>query len=95
MYVITLKFGQHREKASLLMDAHNMWIRRGFEDGVFLLTGGLKPSAGGLVLAHQTTRDALETRVQADPFVVEGVVTAEIMEVSPGRTDERLDFLRA
>lgn len=94
MYVVTLKFAEQRAKAPQLMEAHNAWIRQGFEDGVFLMTGGLRPSVGGIVLAHNATREALEARVLADPFVMEGVVTAEIMDVSPGRTDARLDFLR-
>jgi hypothetical protein len=28
-----------------------------------------------------------------DPFVAEGVVSAEILEIAPGRADERLKFL--
>lgn len=30
--------------------------------------------------------------VQADPFVAEGVVAAEILDIAPGRTDERWPF---
>jgi hypothetical protein len=33
--------------------------------------------------------------VDADPFVAEGVVTAEILEISPSQADARLDFLLA
>jgi hypothetical protein len=31
----------------------------------------------------------------AAPFVAEGVVSAEILAIAPGRTDERLAFLQA
>lgn len=77
------------------MDGHNAWIRRGFEDGIFLLVGSLQPNAGGAILAHGASLTAIEARVQDDPFVAEGVVRAEILEVVPGRTDERLAFLKA
>ncbi|WP_394199251.1 hypothetical protein [Litoreibacter albidus] len=33
--------------------------------------------------------------LDADPFVREGIATAQIQEVSPARTDQRLSFLKA
>ena len=77
------------------MDGHNAWIRDGFEAGVFLAVGSLQPNAGGGILAHNTTREALDARIAADPFVAEDVVTAEVLEITPARTDPRLDFLKA
>ena len=75
------------------MDGHKEWIRRGFNDGVFILTGSLQPSLGGVVLAHNTSLSGLKERVHDDPFVVENVVCAEILEITPGQADERLSFL--
>ena len=46
-----------------------------------------------MVLAHNTTREALEARVALDPFVAEKVVEAEIAEMAPHRAEERLQFL--
>lgn len=94
MFVITLRFAD-KTKASQFMDGHNAWIRRGFDDGVFLLAGSLQPNTGGAILAHNASRSEVEERVQDDPFVAEGVVSADILEVTPGRTDERLAFLKA
>lgn len=77
------------------MDGHNAWIKRGFDDGVFLVVGGIQPSMGGCIVAHDTTRSELQARVDDDPFVAEDIVTAEILEVSPAKTDNRLAFLIA
>lgn len=93
MFLVTLKFSASKAKAAQFMEGHNAWIRRGFDDGVFLLTGSLQPAAGGAVLAHNVCRADLETRVKDDPFVAEDVVQAEIVEIKPGKTDERLAFL--
>jgi uncharacterized protein YciI len=93
MFVITLKFAD-RAKAPKFMDGHKSWIARGFDDGVFLLAGNLQPNAGGAILAHNVARPDLEARVREDPFVAEGVVLADILEIAPGRTDERLAFLK-
>lgn len=95
MFLVTLKFSANKASAGQFMDGHNAWIKRGFDDGIFLLTGSLQPNAGGAVLAHNVSRADLETRVWDDPFVAKDVVTAEITEISPSRTDERLAFLRA
>jgi len=94
MFIITLRFAD-KAKAAQFMDGHNAWIRRGFDDGVFLLTGSLQPGAGGAILAHHMTPEEIEARVQDDPLVAEGVVSADILAISPGRTDERLAFLKA
>lgn len=94
MFVVTLKFAD-KSKAPPLMAAHNAWIQRGFDDGVFLVTGSLQPNAGGAVIAHECTRAELDERLAEDPFVAEGVVTAEVLEIAPGRWDERLTFIGA
>ena len=93
MFVVILKFSENRSNAPALMADHNAWIARGFADGVFLLTGGVLPNAGGAILAHNATMEEIRSRVQEDPFVAEGVVEAETSEIKANRTDERLAFL--
>ena len=92
MFVVMLKFAD-RSKAPVLMDGHNAWLRDGFDAGVFLLAGGVRPQEGGAVIAHGVSRDELVERVGNDPFVAEGVVEAEIIEIAPGYVDDRLAFL--
>jgi uncharacterized protein YciI len=95
MFVVFLRFAANRAKAGQFMSGHNEWIRRGFDDGVFLLVGSLQPALGGGILAHNTSLADLQGRVKEDPFVAEQVVSAEIFEIAPSRTDERLGFLVA
>jgi len=94
MYIILLKFSSNKSQASQFMQGHNDWIKRGFDDGVFSLVGSLQPNLGGGILAHNTTLPDLERRVQEDPFVAENIVTTEILEITPSRTSEQLEFLR-
>ena len=44
-------------------------------------------------MAHNTSLSDLQNRVNDDPFVTENVVSAEILEITPAKTDERLKFL--
>lgn len=93
MFVVLLKFSDNKGKAGPLMEGHREWIKRGFDDGVFLLSGSLEPNSGGGIVAHNTSLPDLRSRVNTDPFVVENVVSAEILELTPSRADARLNFL--
>lgn len=93
MFIVFLRFAHNKTSAPQWMEGHNAWLQRGFDEGVFLLAGSLKPGLGGCVLAHHTTLPALQSRVDNDPFVVEGVVSAEIIEWALSRTDAQLAFL--
>ena len=93
MFIVLLKFSDNKGKASQFMEGHNEWIKRGFDDGVFLLVGSLQPNLGGGVVAHNTSLSDLQSRVNTDPFVAEKVVKAEILEITPSKADARLNFL--
>jgi uncharacterized protein YciI len=93
MFIVLLKFSANKAQGGQFMDGHNAWIKRGFEDGVFLLAGSLQPKLGGAIVAHNTTLSELQARVGQDPFVAENVVSAEIHEITPAKTDDRLKFL--
>jgi uncharacterized protein YciI len=93
MFIILLKFSKNIGQAGQFMDGHNEWIKRGFDDDVFLLAGSLQPKLGGAIVAHNTSLEKLQIRVNDDPFVTEHVVSAEILEITPAKSDERLQFL--
>ncbi|AUH63292.1 YciI family protein [Paracoccus zhejiangensis] len=94
MFVTLLKFAQNRAAAPAFMAAHNDWIAQGFADAAFLCVGALAPNAGGAILAAGESRAAHDARIAADPFVAEGIVTAETYEIDPKRTVPALDFLK-
>jgi uncharacterized protein YciI len=93
MFIVLLKFAGNKGKAGQFMDGHKAWLKRGFDDGVFLLAGSLQPNLGGGIVAHRTTLPELQDRVRDDPFVAENVVSAEIIEIAPSRAHDRLSFL--
>lgn len=93
MFIVCLKFSENKVQAGQFMDEHNAWLKRGFDDGVFLLAGTMQPKLGGAILAHATSLAELQHRVSGDPFVAADVVAAEIIELTPSKADERLKFL--
>lgn len=93
MFIVLLKFSRNKDQAGRHMDGHKAWIKRGFDDGIFLLTGSLQPNAGGAIVAHNISLSELNSRVREDPFVAEDVVSAEILDLAPSKADARLSFL--
>lgn len=93
MFVVLLKFSGNKGRAGQFMEGHKEWIKRGFDDGLFLLAGNLQPGLGGGIVAHNVSLGDLQSLVKDDPFVAEDVVAAEIIEINPSRADERLRFL--
>lgn len=93
VYLVLLRFSMNRARAKELMASHNEWIARGLAEGFFLIVGALPPGLGGALVASGLGRQALDARLAEDPFVANDVVTVEVVEVSPVKTDPRLSFL--
>ena len=93
MFIVLLKFSDNKATAPDHMAGHNAWLKQGFDDGVFMLAGSIEPGQGGAILAGNVSREGLGALVKSDPFVIEDVVTAEIVEVSPKKAIEGLQFL--
>ncbi len=94
MFIVFLKFSANKAAAPDRMAEHNEWIGAGFADGVFQCVGSLTPEGGGAILAVSESRDEVERRVNADPFVINDIVTAEIVEVDVKKTAPDLDVLK-
>ena len=93
MFIVLLKFSANKGQAGQFMEGHKAWIKRGIDEGIFLVVGSLQPNLGGGIVAHNTSLSELQSRVNTDPFVAENVVSVEILEISPSIADERLKFL--
>ena len=93
MFIVLLRFSGDKARAGQFMDGHKAWIKRGLDDGVFLLVGSLQPNRGGAIIARSGSLSELQRRVNDDPFVTEDIVTAEILEIAPSNADDRLKFL--
>jgi uncharacterized protein YciI len=93
MFVVVLEFKVDRSEIAPLMPAHSQWLQRAFDDGVFVLTGGIAPGIGGMILAHHLTREELVRRLDEDPLIAQNKVSVAISEVKISRVDERMQFL--
>jgi uncharacterized protein YciI len=95
MFIVLLKFSGNKAQAGQFMDGHKAWLKRGFDDGVFMLAGSLKPQLGGGIMAHNISRQDLQARVNDDPFVAHDIVAPEIIEFEPTQRQPSLEGLFA
>lgn len=83
MFIVFLRFGPNRTEAGRWMAGHKQWIEEGIADGVFLVAGSLDNGQGGVVIAAGQDLAQIHARVGRDPFVVHGVVSAEVHALAP------------
>jgi uncharacterized protein YciI len=92
MFVVLLRLADG-SSVSEHLDGHRRWLQQGFDDNVFMLTGGIPQRGGGAIIAAGLSPEELNTRLDEDPFVVHGVVTPEVVELETTMSDPRLAFL--
>ena len=90
LFIVFLRFGPNRARAGQWMAGHKQWIQEGIADGSFLMAGSLDNAQGGVVIAAGQDGNALDARVAQDPFVIHGVVSAEVHAVAPSLMSEDL-----
>lgn len=93
LFIVFLRFGPNRAQAGQWMAGHKQWIQDGIADGSFLMAGSLDNAQGGVVIAAGQDGNALHARVAQDPFVIHGVVSAEVHAVAPSLMSEDLASL--
>ncbi len=92
MFIVMLKMSGAKERAAEKMAEHKAWLQRGFDDGFFLASGNLMDEPGGGILVHGLSKAEVMQLVSEDPFVVDGIVTAHVIGMTPSKVDPRLEF---
>jgi uncharacterized protein YciI len=73
--------------SAAVLDAHRSWLFPKFEQGEFVLSGGLEPVPGrpasALGLLHADTLQDAEAIVAGDPFIAAGLCTHQVVPFTP------------
>jgi uncharacterized protein YciI len=92
MHIVLLRLVDAADPSEHI-DGHKTWLQQAFADEIFFYVGGIHGGGGGVVIAGGIGSEELLARVSKDPFVVEGIVTPEIIELDTTMSDPRLAFL--
>ena len=61
------------------MKPHIDWLERGYDEGLFLLSGRRNPRTGGVIVCRGRKAE-VEALAASDPFVTSGAATIEVIE---------------
>ena len=93
MFILSLTYTAPMEQVDALLDDHLAWIRANHATGRFLAWGRKVPRTGGMIFVQADDRKEAEAIASADPFVVGGVATVEVIEFVATYADEGLEAL--
>ena len=66
----------HRSEHLAFLDLH-------YADGIFVVSGRQVPANGGVIIARNTNKDALEKILSEDPFAIHHLAEYQIYEFTP------------
>jgi uncharacterized protein YciI len=73
---------------------HNEWVKKYFENGLFLIAGPKTDKTGGVIITKPINKSDLEKILITDPYITEDVAEYEIIEFECKLTQQQLDFLK-
>lgn len=93
MFLIQLTYTRPLAEVDNLLDEHAQFLKKYYEEGVFLLSGRKHPRTGGIILAHAESMASIEKIITEDPFHRQGVAEYTITEFLPSMIGESLKTL--
>lgn len=82
MLIASLKY-LNMEEIDRRLEEHRAFLRKHFEAGSLLCSGGKVPRDGGIVITHKLNRQEFEALLRQDPFYVNKVADFEVIEFNP------------
>ncbi len=93
MFLILTKYVKPLSEVDAHVTAHRTHLAKYYADGKLMMSGPQQPRTGGVILAHNLTREEVEGFMQADPFTIAGVAEYTITEFLPVKHASELDGL--
>ena len=88
--VVILTYIRPLDEIDEHIPAHSEWLKQGYADGVFLVSGRRVPRSGGVIIARSSQPEELEARLTGDPFHRLGLAEYAIYPFEPSMTAEVL-----
>ncbi|WP_271272092.1 YciI family protein [Aliamphritea hakodatensis] len=93
MFIVSITYQRPLSEIEACLEEHIAFLNHHYASGTFLASGPKQPRTGGVILATATTREALETILEEDPFKREQLAHYEITEWLANRSTPGLEPL--
>ena len=90
MFIIELTYTRPLAEVDNLLDEHSQFLKKYYDEGIFLLSGRKHPRTGGIILARAESMADIEKIISEDPFHRHGVAEYTITEFLPSMANETL-----
>ncbi len=94
MFIVTLTYLKPVEEIDALMHDHVEWLKKGYDEGLFVASGRRVPRIGGVILARSGDEHALRENLARDPFVIHGAARCDVVEFAPSMTAPGAEVLK-
>lgn len=81
MYILAVHFSQTHEKVAPEIEAHSAWVKKYFDEGIFLAAGPKKSKLGGVILARSIEKQKLLRILSEDSYVKADVADYQIIDI--------------
>lgn len=83
MFIIQLNYLVPILEVDKYLSAHREFLEYYYKQGLFIVSGPLKPRTGGIIIANTTDRDYLESLFKKDPFYLAEIAEYQFIEFTP------------
>jgi uncharacterized protein YciI len=83
MFIILLRYKKDIAEVDIYLSAHREFLKKYFENGVFLISGRKNPRDGGVIIALGDKREEIVSIIENDPFYINHIAEYDIVEFIP------------
>ena len=95
MFIVTLTYLKPVDEIDALMHDHVEWLRKGYDEGLFIASGRRIPRTGGVILARSGDEQALRDNLARDPFAIHGAARFDVVEFTASMTAPGAEVLKS
>lgn len=93
MYLLVVSYVKPAEEVTPHIETHSVWVRKYFQEGIFLMAGQKKSKLGGAILVKSIDKALLRKILAEDSYVIADVAEYQIIDLDCKATAPGLELL--
>ena len=91
IFIAILTYKKPLDEVVKFRPAHLDFLDKYYNARKFIVSGRQTPPFGGVIIAHNVTKDELESILKEDPFYKNELADFEIVEFTPAKYAEKFE----
>lgn len=95
MFIVQLTYKTPISEVDKYLQAHRAYLDYHYKQGLFLVSGPMKPRTGGILIALTKDKEYLESVLHNDPYYLAEITDYQLIEFTPVmHRDELKDIIQ-